>query len=433
MSVLVVGVSHRTAPVDLLERLALDDDGARKLRVAALDTPHVVEALVLATCNRVEIYAEVDRFHGSVEDLTGLLVERAGVDADQVIPSLYVHYDTGAVGHLFSVAAGLKSMVVGEGQILGQVRESLRLAQEDESVGTALNTLFQQGLRVGKRAHSETGIDRAGQSVVSVALHEAASVLSDLGKARVCVVGSGSIAALAAASVRKAGISSLVVVSRTLENAQRLAARVDARSAPMSELAPELAAADLVISCTGATGVVVPTSVVTSALQSGRPGRQVAVIDLALPHDVAPEVADLPGATLISLKRLSESVHEGDSAAADVAAVEAIVTEEVGAYGAAREAARVTPTVVALRSMATDVVGSELDRLWGRVEDLTPEQRAEIAHTMRRLADKLLHEPTVRIKEFAGRTPESSYADALAELFALDQSAVDAVTGGENT
>ncbi|MEJ7743662.1 MAG: glutamyl-tRNA reductase [Nocardioidaceae bacterium] len=205
MSILIVGASHRTASVELLERLALDTDGASKLSTRALLTPHVTEALVLATCNRVEIYAEVDRFHGSVEDLTALLVEKSDLPTERVLSALYVHYDEAAVAHLLSVATGLESMVVGESQILGQVREALRRGQDDETVGPALNSLFQQGLRVGKRAHFETDIDRAGQSLVSVALDEAAHTIGPIEGARVLIVGAGSIAGLAANSVRRAG------------------------------------------------------------------------------------------------------------------------------------------------------------------------------------------------------------------------------------
>jgi glutamyl-tRNA reductase len=426
VSILIVGASHRSAPVELLERLAVDADGAAKLRTAALESDDVTEALVLTTCNRVEIYAEVDRFHGSVEDLTAVLVERAGLPVDQVVPSLYVHYDEAAVDHLFSVATGLDSMVVGEGQILGQVREALRHGQGDETVGAALNTLFQQGLRVGKRAHSETGIDKAGQSLVSVALDEATTTIGPLEGARVAVIGAGSIAALAATSVRRAGVGDIVICSRTLANAERLAAKVDGRAVALERLQDALTEADLVISCTGATGMVVPGEVVSAAMTTRTSGAPMVIIDLALPHDVAPTVTEIPDVTLIALKSLADHVH--NESVEDVDAVKAIVVEEVAAYAAARDAARVAPTVVALRTMATGVVAAELDRLWGRLDDLTPDQRTEIELTLRRVADKLLHEPTVRIKQFAGRTPDASYAEALAELFALDPAAVEAVT-----
>lgn len=427
MSILVVGMSHRTAPVELLEQLALDVAGADKLRTAVLDTPHVSEAVVLSTCNRIEIYAEVDRFHGSVEDLTRLIVDHAETPLDEVLASLYVHYDEAAVSHLFEVVTGLDSMVVGESQILGQVRDALRRGQGAETVAAALNTLFQQGLRVGKRAHSETDIDRAGQSIVSVALEDAAAAIGPIEGARVCIVGAGSVAALAAASVQRLGAADIVVSSRTAGNAARLAERVGGRQVALEDLGAAITEADLVISCTAATGAVISAGTVAAALTARRSEAPLAVVDLALPHDVAPEVGELPGVSLIALKSLAQSVHNG-SAHADVAAVKAIVAEEVAAYTSAREAARVAPTVVALRTMATSVVGAELDRLFGRVDDLTDEQRAEITQAIRRVADKLLHEPTVRVKELAGRAPDATYAEALAELFALDPAAVEAVT-----
>jgi len=432
MSILIVGVSHRSASVELLERLAVDAGGASKLRVAALDTPHVLEALVLATCNRLEIYAEVDRFHGSVEDLTALLADEADASVERIVSSLYVHYDEAAVAHLFSVAAGLESMVVGEGQILGQVRDALREGQQEDTVGAVLNTLFQQGLRVGKRAHSETGIDRAGQSVVSVALEEASEVVGPLGGAHVCIVGAGSMAALAAASVRRAGVGDVVVLSRTLAKAEELAGGFDGRAADLETMVDELAKADLLISCTGATGAVISADTVAQAMLRHQTRAPLAIIDLALPHDVDPSAADIDGVSMIGLARLADSVHNG-SALDDVAAVKAIVAEEVIAFASAKDAARVAPTVVALRTMATGVVAGELDRLWARRDDLTAEQRAEIVHTVGRVTDKLLHEPTVRIKQLAGRAPEASYAEALAELFALDPSAVEAVTRAGET
>ncbi|HYO32184.1 MAG TPA: glutamyl-tRNA reductase [Nocardioidaceae bacterium] len=427
MSILIVGTSYRRAPVELLEQLALDVDAAAKLRAAALDTAYVSEVVVLATCNRIEIYAEVDRFHGSVEDLTALLAEHANAAVGDVVETLYVHYDEAAVAHLFEVATGLDSMVVGESQILGQVRSALRHGQDDASVGPSLNVLFQQGLRVGKRAHSETDIDRAGQSLVSVALAEASEVLGPLDTCHACIVGAGSVAALTAASLERAGVRDIGIASRTLASASRLAASVGGRAVALSTLVDEIASADLIVSCTGATGPVISAETVTSALTSRAADRPLVIVDLALPHDVAPTVAEFPGVTLIPLQTLADSVHNG-SAFEDVAAVKAIVAEEVAAFIAARDAARVAPTVVALRTMATGVVASELARLWGRLGPLTPAEREEIVHTVTRVADKLLHEPTVRVKQLAGRAPESSYADALAELFALDPAAVDALT-----
>ncbi|MCB0907134.1 MAG: glutamyl-tRNA reductase, partial [Nocardioidaceae bacterium] len=233
MSILVVGVSHKTAPVALLESLALDVDGVHKLVTDVASSDHVSEAAVIATCNRLEIYANVDRFHGSVEELSTLLVERAGRPTEALLPHLYVHYDDGAVSHLFTVAAGLDSMAVGEGQILGQTRDALRGGQELGTVGPALNSLFQQALRVGKRAHSETEIDHAAPSLVDAALRRVVAEPGDLTGARVVVVGAGSMAALSVATARRRGATDVVVLNRTLERAEHLAREYAVTAAPL--------------------------------------------------------------------------------------------------------------------------------------------------------------------------------------------------------
>lgn len=427
MSVLVVGVSHRTAPVDVLERLALDAGGASKLLGEVASSEHVTEATVLATCNRLEVYAEVDRFHGSVEEVSRLLCERAGLgmlETNALLPHLYVHYDDGAVSHLFHVASGLDSMVVGEGQILGQTRDALRLAQESGTAGPALNSLFQQALRVGKRAHSETDIDRAAPSLVGAALDRAVDVVGPIAGKRVLVVGAGAMASLSVATVARLGAADVAVVNRTAGRAERLAREYAARPLPLAALADALAEADVLISCTGATGTVIPRDVVEPRASADRP---LAIVDLALPHDVDPTVAGLDGVALIDLRLLAEQLREGD-AAREVDGVRDIVGQEISAFLAARRQASVTPTVVALRTMATGVVEAEIERLVQRLPDLDPAARAEVEQTVRRVADKLLHQPTVRVKELANEAGAVSYAAALAELFALDPDAVDAVT-----
>lgn len=423
MSILVVGVSHRTAEVDLLERLALSPDQVEKLVVAVQGTDHVREATALATCNRVEIYTEVDRFHGSVEDITQALCDLAGEPVDAVVPHLYVHYDDGAISHLFHVAAGLDSMVVGEGQILSQARESLRLGQDLGAVGPTLNAAFQQALRVAKRAHTETDIDRAAPSLVSVTLERAADWLGGLSGRRVVVVGAGAMAALTVSSLSRAGVGDMVVINRTLPKAERLAGQHGVRAAPLSSLASELTQADLVVSCTGAVGMVITHDM----LDTGRTERR-AVIDLALPHDVAPAVGEIEGTFLVGLRELAAELREDDEALVDVIAVRRIVAEEVRAFLDARRVASVTPTVVALRSMATGVVASEMARLTARVPGLDPALRHEVEQALRRVAHKLVHQPTVRVKELATTPGAVSYAEALAELFSLDPLAVEAVT-----
>jgi len=419
VSVLVVGISHNSAPVQLLEQLAIDNDGLHKLVQDVAHSEHVTEAAVIATCNRLEVYSEVDRFHGSVEQLSRLLVERADLRLEDVLPHLYVHYDDGAVSHLFKVTAGLDSMAVGESQILGQARAALQLGQELGTVGPALNTLFQQALRVGKRSHAETDIDKAAPSLVTAALERARSTVGDVAGLRVLILGAGAMAGLATATVSRLGAGEVVVVSRTAARAERLAKEYGARAAALDNLVEEVGQADIVIACAGARGHLVRPEMIGA--------QPVALIDLALTRDIDPDCDDLANADLIDLATLATDLHASE-AGQEVAAVRGIVSQEVTAFLAARRQAQVTPTVVALRTMATTVVEAEMARLDGRLPDLDDATRDEVLRTVRRVADKLLHEPTVRVKELTNEGGAISYERALAELFALDPQAVTAVT-----
>lgn len=425
MSVLVVGISHNSAPVSLLERVALDHDGVQKLIADAASCEHVSEATVIATCNRLEIYTEVERFHGSIEQISRLLVDRAGESTEAMLPHLYVHYDDGAISHLFQVAAGLDSMAVGEGQILGQTREALRRGQELGTVGPALNLLFQQALRVGKRTRAETEIDQVAPTLVSAALDETAKLVGTVEGKHVVVVGAGAMAGLATATASRLGAGRLSIVNRSVDRAVRLAVQYAGEAVRLADLGDELARADIVISCTGSSGTIIDRALMARVRRGA--GRPLALIDLALPHDIAPDVADLPDVRLVGLAELAELLH-GGATGREVQEVRRILGEEVTAFLAARRQASVTPTVVALRSMATNVVDAEMTRLEGRLPELDEATREEIRHAVRRVADKLLHEPTVRVKELANEQGAVSYAAALAELFALDPDAVDAVT-----
>jgi glutamyl-tRNA reductase len=434
MSLLVVGLSHRTAPVGLLERAALTGDAPRRLLHAAAAAAPVGEAALVATCNRIELYADVDKFHAGVADLSVLLSEHTGVGLEELTAHLYVHYEDRAVHHLFSVACGLDSMVVGEGQILGQLRDALSLAQEQSTAGRGLNELFQQALRVGKRAHAETGIDKAGQSLVTFGLERVAAGAGPIAGKRALVVGAGSMSSLAAATLARAGVVELVIANRTPERAERLAATLaeyGARTVPFAGVAAAMAATDLVISCTGAAGIVLSAADVAAAAaaRAQRAGSPLALLDLAMPRDVDPGTHGLDGVHLVDLETLAEAAAVTEGPAADVDAVRRIVAQEVDSFGAAQRAAAITPTVVALRAMATEVVNSELDRLDGRLPGLEPRIRAELAQTVKRVVDKLLHSPTVRVKQLAGEPGGASYAEALRELFDLDPGAVQAVAG----
>ncbi|MEU6505154.1 glutamyl-tRNA reductase [Streptomyces sp. NPDC046942] len=549
MSLLVVGLSHRSAPVSVLERAALSADAQIKLLQDTVAAEPATEAAVLATCNRIELYADVDKFHAGVAELSTLLAQHSGVGLEELTPYLYVHYEDRAVHHLFSVACGLDSMVVGEGQILGQIKDSLAKAQDLHTAGRLLNDLFQQALRVGKRAHSETGIDRAGQSLVTFGLEQLAAggaVRDWAAGKKALVIGAGSMSSLAAATLARAGVAEVVVANRTFERADRLAQiltdaddnTVTARAVEMSAVPGELTRADVVVSCTGATGLVLTAAAVAQAAE-GRTGQPVVaetafaevhtktvpapagdencpldlaavqpgfsvlgeaavagmdaatleqhaawvagatvdrrerrtpeadaelitalaatvatagriperrkpeppaerpapflfLLDLAMPRDIDAAVHRLAGVRLVDIESLAEASADAPMAA-DVDLVRRIVSDEVAAFGAAQRAARITPTVVALRTMAADVVAGEIARLDGRLPDLDERQRGEIRQAVHRVVDKLLHAPTVRVKQLAAEPGGAGYADALRTLFDLDPETVASVSRAEDS
>jgi glutamyl-tRNA reductase len=421
MSLLAIGLSHRSTPVDLLERVMVDNDQVVKLLADLMATEHVNEAMVLATCNRVEVHASVDRFHGGVQDVSEQLAAHAGVHLETLTEHLYVHYEDRAVQHLFAVAAGLDSMVVGEQQILGQLRTAFNVGREQNTIGRELGSAVETALRVGKRAHTETDIDRAGRSLVSAGIDLADEALGGLAGRAAVVVGAGAMSTLAATDLRDRGVAALSIVNRTLTHAQRLAARVDGQAREMSEMGAAIHDADLLVSCTGSVGSVVGVDDV-----GAREGRPLYVLDLALPRDVDPAASALPGVTVVDLDVLAGHI-EGAAVQHDVEAVRRIVTDEVGGYLAKQRADRVAPTVVALRDRAQQVVDAELNRLLARLPQADETVVREIRTTVERVVDKLLHAPTVRVKELAEEPGGDSYAEALRELFALAPAATEAV------
>ena len=412
MSLLCVGASYRTADVATLERLVIPDHAIPGLLEKLVAQPFVGEAVVLSTCNRMEIYAAVSTFHGGLGDICTVLSEVSGIPATELAGHLYVHYDEAAVLHSFQVSSGLDSMVVGESQILGQLRDAYHVATEADTAGRLLHELMQQALRVGKRAHTETGIDRAGQSVVTAALDVAEAELGDLTGRKALVIGAGAMGALSVATLTRAGVGPLSITNRSAARADRLAEAYGAVAVPYDELDAALRDADLVVSATASTEPVLTRA----RLEAAAP---LVVLDLAVPRDVAPDAAGVPGVTVIDIDSLA-TTRRAMPAAAETAAVEQIVTSEVDHFLGWLRGAEVAPTVAALRTRAEDVVSSELRKLWSRRSEFTEEQRADVSRTLHRVVQQLLHSPTVRVRQLAAEPGGDQYAALLRELFDLD-------------
>jgi glutamyl-tRNA reductase len=372
----------------------------------------VGEALVLSTCNRVEVYAGVAGFHGGLTEIVAVLANRIGASPAELAQYAYVHYDAEAVRHAYQVATGLDSMVIGEPQILGQLREAYTLATGHDATGRLLHELMQQALRVGKRAHAETGIDRAGQSVVSAALTLAAP--DGLAGRAALVIGAGAMGALALATLRRLGADPLYLANRNVDRAERLATLHGAT--PVTGL--PLDKVDLVVSATASTGYVIRPETVT---------RPMTIVDLAIPRDVDPAVADLPGVVLIDIERLGASLRETTNLGADRATVERIVAAEAEAFRTGLRGLEVAPTLAALRTRAEELVTAELGRLAQRRPELTAEQRADVARTLHRVVQRLLHQPSVRARELAAGPGGDRYPELLRELFDLDVPGTDRV------
>lgn len=411
--------------MDLLDQIAAHLPDNAQLRRDILGSDFIAEAMIVRTCNRIEVIADVARFHGSVQDVARSISKNTSVSLDELTPHLYVHFEDRAVHHLFAVSSGLDSMIVGEQQILGQVRSSLKEAQESGGAGRVLNEVGQSALRVGKRVHSETGLDRHGASIVSVALEQASKSLESMADSRVLIVGAGAMGVLAVQTLQELGVSDISLTSRTSEKSQAVATERGIKAVELEDLSSALADADLVITATGAHGYTIDFGMVENAM-AHRTGDRIVLVDLALPHDVDPACVEIPGVVRLDLGDLAQAPGS-QAAQADVSAAWRIVDEEVGEFVIAQAALKVEPIVVSLRAKADAVLESELNRLRLKHPEMSEEFAEAVENSMRRTMSSLLHAPTVRIKQFASDPDGLKYAEALHTLFDLDPEAVDFV------
>ncbi|MFW9178585.1 glutamyl-tRNA reductase [Corynebacterium amycolatum] len=430
MSVLLVGMSYRSAPVTLLEKVSVGETEREAILARLVADEAISEAMLLSTCNRVEYYVVANGFHSGLSAVVREIVGRTGLELDELTPHLYVRYAQAAAEHAFSVCAGLDSMVLGEQQIIGQLRNAYQEADEAGTVGRMLHDLAQKALHTGKRVHSETLIDNAGASMVSVAIDEAIAALhpgfnsgvdvaegADILAGRsALILGAGAMSSLAASYLGRCGIDCLIIANRTVDRAQNLAnhsieAGIPATAIALHDFADVLDDVDILVSATGAmTPVVSAADVVDHG--------PLAIVDLSMPRDVAEDVSGLEGIALFNIELLQMTRTEVPGRD-DEAAARDIVAEELESYLTAQRASEVAPTVRALRERAADVAAAELARLEAKTPGLTQKERREVESTVRRVVDKLLHAPTVQVKKLSSQQGGGNYALALQKLFDL--------------
>ena len=379
------------------------------------------EAVLLSTCNRTEVYAYAERFHGGYADIRELLAQHSGLPPETVADELYSHHDAEAVQHLFSVAAGLDSVVLGEHEILGQVRDAWQAAQDEGTVGVVLEPLFRRAVEAGKKVRATTAISRGIASLSHAAVALATERLGSLSGRRVLVLGAGDVATGTLKSLADAEAADIAVANRTPERAAAAAASCGGRTVSLDELEPALVAADVVITTTGATDIVLEHSDIGDVM-TRRGGAELLIVDVAVPRDVDPAARDLPGVTLLDMDDLGEFVQRGRAGRErEIDAVRAIVDGEVERYLTEASAREVAPLITALRARADQIASAEFDRHGSRLGDLSAAQRAAVEALLNGVVNKLLHEPTVRLKDAAGHARGDRLAEALRDLFDLQR------------
>jgi glutamyl-tRNA reductase len=434
MHLLVIGISHHTAPLELRERLDFQTRGIGQALRALVQQGTAREAVVLSTCNRAEIYAACDEVAGARADLTRFVADYHGVDAALLLPHVYDAADLDAARHLFRVAAGLDSLVVGEPQILGQVKEAYTLAGDAQFVGPFLNRLFHSSFAVGKRVRSETGLGSGAVSVSYAAVALAKKIFGALNGRTVVVIGAGEMGKLTAMHMKSQGVSHVTIVSRTMAHAARSAEAIGgANVAPWDDLDTAIGASDIVIAATGAAAPVLTKARIETIMRPRR-NRPLFMIDIAMPRDVEPAAGELEQVFLYNIDDLQATVRENLARReSEVAQAERIVTEEVDRFGAWVQSRSAIPTLVALRQRFEDVRRAELDRLDFKLSALPPDARARVDEVTHLIVEKLLLTPTEQLKALRDAETTGAYTEALTRLFALADPASDQRTEPDRT
>ena len=419
MSVVVVGLNHRTVPLDLLERMTVPSSLLPKALADLTSREHVTEAVVLSTCNRIEVYAFAEKFHGAYQDIRNFFAEVSHVAPEEFSDHLTSLYDGDAARHLFSVASGLDSAVLGEHEILGQVRTAWEVSSAESAVGPVLNPLFRHALEVGKRVRTETAISRNITSVSQAAVAMATDRLGGLEGRQVLVVGAGEMGEGLARALHSGGVAGIRVANRTWDRAVEVAERLGGVPVRLDDLPHHLAEVDVLLTSTGASAVILEHGDLASVVGE-RHGRELLVVDIAVPRDVDPAAGEIEGVTLLDMDDLREFAEVGiRERQREVTAVQAIVDAELDRYVDESTARSVAPLVASLRSRGDLVRSGELERLAARLGDLDDRQREAVEALAAGIGGRLLHGPTVRMKDAAGTARGERLAEALRDLFDL--------------
>lgn len=419
MSVVVIGLNHRSVPLDLLERMTMDASRLPKALHDVSARDHIREVVVLSTCNRLEVYASAERFHGAYEDIRRSLSELTYVPPEAFGDHLYFHFDDEAVRHLFSVASGIDSAVVGESEVLGQVREAWELARSEGTAGTSLNLLFRHAVQVGKRARTETAIARSVASVSTAAVAMVAERIGPLAGRRALVLGAGEMGEGMVRALVDAGVTDVGIANRTWGRAVELADRVSGLPVRLAQLGDALSQVDVLLTGTGASSILLEHGDIERVM-AARAGRALLVVDVAVPRDVDPAAGRVPGVELLDMDDLRAFAATGLAARRqEVAAVEAIVAEELERFRDETTARQLAPLISSLHDRAEAVRRAELRRSRIRLDGLDDDQLAAVDAVTRRIVAKLLHQPTVGLKGAAGTPRGERLAESLRELFEL--------------
>jgi len=420
---LLAGTSHKTAPLELRERLALPDARVAGFLAELTQMAEVHEAVVLSTCNRTELYLVVGDPVDAEAAVLGRLARQAGIRPTELVDSLYALRNCDAARQLFRVTSGLDSMVVGEAEVQGQVKRAFEEALAARSTGPLTNRLFRAALATGKRVRTDTRIAQGPGSVPAVAVDAAEEALGDLGERRVLIIGAGETAELTARALHDQGVTTLFVANRRAEAARMLAERFGGETLGFDALPRELEAADIVVSSTASPEFILRAPEV-GAVMAARAERPLLLIDLAVPRDIDPACAALPGVTLLDVDDLSDQVRRHRLVRhAEAVRAEAIVEEEIQSFAGWLGTRDVLPTLAALREHGDAVVAQVLAENEGRWEGLSGRDRRRVEALAYAVANRLLHEPTVRVK---GTHPDGRHArlQLLRDLFGLDDRAV---------